>query len=71
MIKILADSATDRILGVHILGPHAGDLINEAAAAISFGASSEDLARTCHVHPTLGEAMREAAMAVAGRAMHV
>lgn len=70
-VKILADAKTDRILGVHILGPHAGDLINEAAAAISFAASSEDLARTCHVHPTLGEAMREAALAVAGRALNI
>src|SRR5205823_7938965 len=69
-IKILADAKTDRILGVHILGPHAGDLINEAAVAISFGASSEDLARTCHAHPTLGEALREAALAVANRAIH-
>ena len=71
MVKILADATTDRILGVHILGPHAGDLINEAAAAISFGASSEDLARTCHVHPTLGEAMREAALAVANRTLNL
>ncbi len=70
-IKILSDASTDRILGVHIIGPHAGDLINEAAAAISFGASSEDLARTCHVHPTLGEALREAALAVSGRAIHI
>lgn len=70
-IKMLADAKTDRILGVHILGPHAGDLINEAATAIAFSASSEDLARTCHVHPTLGEALREAALAVAGRALHV
>jgi dihydrolipoamide dehydrogenase len=70
-VKVLADAKTDRILGVHILGPHAGDLINEAAAAINFGASSEDLARTCHVHPTLGEAMREAALAVAGRALNI
>lgn len=69
-VKILADARTDRILGVHILGPHAGDLINEAAMAIAFGASSEDLARTCHVHPTLGEAMREAALAVAGRTIN-
>ena len=69
-VKVLADAKTDRILGVHILGPHAGDLINEAATAISFGASSEDLARTCHVHPTLGEAMREAALAVSGRAIN-
>ena len=56
---------------MHILGPHAGDLINEAATAIAFGASSEDLARTCHVHPTLGEALREAALAVAGRAINL
>jgi dihydrolipoamide dehydrogenase len=69
-VKILVDERTDRILGAHIIGPHAGDLINEAAAAIAFGASSEDLARTCHVHPTLGEAMREAALAVAGRALN-
>jgi len=71
IIKILADAKTDRILGVHILGPHAGDLINEAAIAISFGASSEDLARTCHVHPTLGEALREAALGVAGRTINI
>jgi dihydrolipoamide dehydrogenase len=70
-IKMLADARTDRILGVHILGPHAGDLINEAAAAISFAASSEDLARTCHMHPTLGEALREAALAVSNRAIHI
>jgi dihydrolipoamide dehydrogenase len=70
-IKILADAKTDRILGVHIIGPHAGDLINEAATAMTFGASSEDLARTCHVHPTLGEALREAALGVAGRAIHI
>jgi len=71
MVKVLADAKTDRILGVHILGAHAGDLINEAAAAISFGASSEDLARTSHMHPTLGEALREAAMAVEGKAIHI
>lgn len=70
-VKILANAKTDRILGVHIIGPHAGDLINEAAVAISFGASSEDLARTCHVHPTLGEAMREAALGVAGRSINI
>jgi dihydrolipoamide dehydrogenase len=70
-IKLLADARSDRILGVHILGPHAGDLINEAALAISFGASSEDLARTCQVHPTLGEALREAALAATGRAIHL
>ncbi len=71
MIKVLADRRTDRLLGVHILGPHAGDLINEAALALTFSASAEDLARTCHVHPTLGEALREAALAVAGQAIHV
>jgi dihydrolipoamide dehydrogenase len=70
-IKMLTDAKTDRIIGVHILGPHAGDLINEAATSIAFAASSEDLARTCHVHPTLGEALREAALAVASRALHV
>jgi len=70
-IKILADAKTDRMLGVHILGPHASDLINEAATAIAFGARSEDLARACHVHPTLGEALREAALAVSGRAIHI
>jgi dihydrolipoamide dehydrogenase len=69
-VKVLADSITDRILGIHIIGPHAGDLINEAAAAISFGASSEDLARTCHVHPTVGEALREACLAVTGKTIN-
>ena len=70
-VKILADAATDRILGVHILGPHAGDLIAECAAAMEFGATAEDLARTCHAHPTLAEAVKEAALAVDGRALHV
>ena len=69
-VKVLADAVTDRILGVHILGPHAGDLINEAATAIAFSASSEDLARACHAHPTLGEALREAALAVSKRAIN-
>ncbi len=69
-VKILADATTDRILGVHILGPRAGDLIAEAAAAMEFGASAEDLARTCHAHPTLAEVVREAALAVADRAIH-
>ena len=70
-VKILADAKTDRVLGVHILGPRAGDLIAEAAAAIEFGASSEDIARTCHAHPTLAEAFKEAALAVDGRAIHL
>ena len=66
-VKVLADAATDRILGVHIIGPRAGDLIAEAVAAMEFGASSEDLARTCHAHPTLSECLREAALGVDGR----
>jgi dihydrolipoamide dehydrogenase len=70
-VKVLADEKTDRILGVHIIGPRAGDLIAEAVAAMEFGASSEDLARTCHAHPTLAEVIREAAMAVDGRAIHI
>jgi dihydrolipoamide dehydrogenase len=70
-VKILADAKTDRVLGVHILGPRAGDLIAEAVAAMAFGASSEDIARTCHAHPTLAEAVHEAAFAVAGRALHM
>ena len=69
-VKILADQKTDRILGVHILGPRAGELIAEAVAAMAFGASSEDLARVCHAHPTLPEAIKEAALAVDGRAIH-
>jgi dihydrolipoamide dehydrogenase len=70
-VKILADSASDRVLGVHIIGPDAGTMIAEAALAIEFGASAEDIARTCHAHPTLSEAMKEAALAVAGRAIHI
>lgn len=70
-VKILADASTDRILGVHIVGAHAGDLIAEAAVAIEFGASAEDLARTSHAHPTLAEIVKEAALAVDGRAIHV
>lgn len=69
-VKILADRATDRVLGVHIIGPEAGSLIAEAAAALSFGATAEDIARVCHAHPTLPEAIKEAALAVAGRAIH-
>ncbi len=69
-VKVLADAQTDRILGVHIIGPRAGDLIAEAAVAIEFGASSEDLARCVHAHPTLAEVVKEAALAVDGRALH-
>ncbi|TWT64514.1 dihydrolipoyl dehydrogenase [Rubinisphaera italica] len=71
MVKILADAQTDRILGAHIIGPHAGDLIAEVAVAIEFHASSEDLARCCHAHPTLAEAVKEAAMAVDKRTIHI
>jgi dihydrolipoamide dehydrogenase len=63
-VKVLADARTDRVLGIHIFGPRAGDMIAEAAAAMSFGASAEDIALTCHTHPTLSEAVKEAAMAV-------
>jgi dihydrolipoamide dehydrogenase len=70
-VKILAHEKTDRILGVHIIGPRAGELIAEAVTAMTFGASSEDLARTCHAHPTLPEVVREAALAVDGRAIHI
>lgn len=69
-VKILAHTATDRILGVHAIGLRAGDLIAEAAVAINFHASSEDLARSCHAHPTLSEIMQEAALNVAGRSIH-
>ena len=69
-VKVLADAKTDRVLGVHIVGPQAGELIHEAAVLMEFGGSAEDLARTCHAHPTLSEAVKEAAMAVAGRAIH-
>jgi len=70
-VKILADKETDRVLGVHILGPDAGNMIAEAAVLMEFGGSAEDLARTCHAHPTLTEAIKEAAMAVDGRAIHM
>ena len=70
-VKVLADAKTDRLLGVHILGSRAGDLIAEAVAAIEFGASAEDVARTSHAHPTLAEAFKEAALAVDERAIHI
>lgn len=70
LVKILAHEKTDRILGVHIVGPHAGDLLSEAVVAMSFSASSEDLARICHAHPTLTEAVKEAALDVEKRAVH-
>ena len=70
-VKILADAATDRILGAHIIGPEAGTLIHEVVTAMEFGGSAEDLARICHGHPTLAEAIKEAALAVDGRTIHI
>ncbi len=70
LVKILADAATDRVIGVHILGPRASEMIAEAVAVMEFAGSAEDIARTCHAHPTLSEATREAALAVNGRAIH-
>ena len=69
-VKILADSSTDRVLGVHIIGPHAGEMIAEMSVAMEFGASSEDIARTCHAHPTFSEAIKEAALSVDKRQIH-
>ena len=69
-VKILADETTDKVLGAHIIGPHAGELIAEIGVAMEFGASSEDIARTCHAHPTFSEAVKEAALSVDKRAIH-
>ncbi len=71
LVKILADAKTDRILGAHIIGPDAGSLIHEICAVMEFGGSAEDVARTCHGHPTLSEAVKEAALAVDGRPIHI
>jgi dihydrolipoamide dehydrogenase len=70
-VKILADGRTDRILGVHVIGPQASELIHEGVVAMEFGAASEDLARICHAHPSLSEATKEAALAVAGRTLNL
>lgn len=70
LVKILSDSATDRILGIHIIGPNAGEMIAEGVLGMEYGASSEDIARTCHAHPTLSEAFKEAAMATYGKPIH-
>ena len=70
-VKILAHAETDRVLGAHIVGPDAGALIAEIVTAIEFGASAEDVARICHAHPTLSEAVKEAALAADGRALHI
>ena len=69
-VKIIADEKTDRVLGAHIIGPHAGELIGEIGVAMEFGASAEDIARTCHAHPTFSEAVKEAALSVDKRAIH-
>ena len=69
-VKILADSRTDRVLGVHMIGPHAGELIAEMSVAMEFGGSSEDIARTWHAHPTFSEAVKEAALSVDKRQIH-
>ena len=70
-VKILADAKTDKVLGVHMIGPMVSELIAEAVMAMTFKASSEDIARICHAHPTLSEAVREAALAVDGRALNI
>jgi dihydrolipoamide dehydrogenase len=69
-VKILSCAETDRILGAHIIGPNAGEMIAEAVLGIEYGASSEDIGRTCHAHPTLSEAFKEACMAVYGDPIH-
>ena len=69
-VKILADAKSDKVLGAHLIGPHAGELIAEIGVAMEFGASSEDIARTCHAHPTFSEAVKEAALSVDKRAIH-
>ncbi len=70
-VKVLADAATDRVLGVHIIGPDAGTMIAECVVAMEFAASAEDIGRICHAHPTLNEAIKEAALAVGGDAIHI
>ena len=69
-VKIVADELSDKVLGVHLIGPHAGELIAEMAVAMEFGASAEDIARTRHAHPTFSEAIKEAALSVDKRAIH-
>ena len=69
-VKIIADEKTDKVLGVHMIGPHVGDMIAEMALAMEFGASAEDIARTCHAHPTHTEAIKEAALAIDKRPIH-
>jgi len=70
MVKVLTDKETDRILGIHIIGPSAGEMIAEGVLGLEYGASAEDIARTCHAHPTLSEALKEACMASYDKAIH-
>ena len=70
MVKILADKKTDKILGVHIIGPNAGEMISEGVLAMEYGAAAEDISRTCHAHPTFSEAVKEAAMACHDKPIH-
>lgn len=70
MVKILTDAKTDKILGIHLLGSNAGEMIAEGVLAMEYGASSEDVARTCHAHPTLSEAFKEACMAANDKPIH-
>jgi dihydrolipoamide dehydrogenase len=70
LVKVLADQVTDKILGMHIIGSNAGEMIAEGVLAMEYGASSEDVARTCHAHPTLSEALKEACMATYGKPIH-
>jgi dihydrolipoamide dehydrogenase len=70
-VKVIADAKTDRVLGVHIIASIAGSMIAEACVAMEFGATSEDIAYTCHAHPTQAEALKEAAMAVTGKPIHM
>lgn len=72
VVKMIADAATDKLLGAHIMGPSAGEMIHEVVVALEYGASTEDIARTCHGHPTLSEAVKEAALATAfGKPIHM
>ena len=70
-VKMIADAETDRVLGCHIIGPNAGEMIHEVCVAMEFGASAQDIALTCHAHPTCSEAVREAALALGDGAIHV
>ena len=71
MVKILSDKETDRILGIHIIGPNAGEMIAEGVLGMEYGAAAEDIGRTCHAHPTLSEAFKEAAMATYDKPIHM